>query len=359
VGLVSKTIVYIGSYSPASHEGIYTFELDQTTGELTQAFAPVTAENPSYLAFNSDKTLLYAVLETFEYNGEDGGGAAAFTVDPSGRLELINTRPTGGRAPCFVSVDSGSRFLFAANYYGGNFTAFPLGQGGSIGSPSAIINHEGHGPVRERQDAAHPHLSAFTPDEKYIFTVDLGIDQVQLYTLDMAQGSLHEETELAVRLKPGSGPRHMEFIPDRRFAYIISELNSEVTVLKYDSDYKFEIIQYVSTVPPDYKEPNAPAALHISGDGRFLYASNRGHDSIAVYRIGENGMLDLCGIYPSLGNWPRDFAIAPGGDFLLCANERSNTVTVFKLDRATGAPVPTGFSAGVHSPACIKFKTID
>jgi 6-phosphogluconolactonase len=356
---LSSTIVYIGSFSSASGEGISAFALDPATGKLAEVFEPVHAPNPAYLAFSHDQKILYTVLETSVYNGQYGGGVAAFAVDKGGCLTLINTQPTLGRGPCHLCADSGNDFLLAANYKEGTCSVFPLAHDGSISPCSSVTAHTGSGPNKERQDAPHVHFACFTPDEKYSCTVDLGTDKLNFYRLDKAHGRLLSEDRLTVSLRPGSGPRHLVFAPHRNFAYLIHEISNEISVFKYSEGYNLELIQCVSTLPTNFKGSNTAAAIVLSQNGRFLYASNRGHDSIAVYEVGGDGRLALTGIYSCGGNGPRDIAIEPDGNYLLVANEASHTVTVLKLNHDTGALEPTEFNAAVHSPVCIKFKKVD
>lgn len=353
---MSSTMIYIGSYSSGSGEGITMFTLDSNTGRLSPAFEPVKITNPSYLAFSREESILYTVMETDRFDGRHGGGVAAFSVDTAGRLTMINAQPTYGRCPCYLSADRRGQVLLAANYWEGTCSAFPLTQGGQILPNSAIVRHTGCGPVKERQETPHVHFADYTPDGKYAYTVDLGTDSVDFYTYDDAV--LTQEPSLTIRLRPGSGPRHMIFAPKAPYAYIVNEISSEVTVVKYKENYQSEIIQYVSTLPEDFDTENTAAAVLLSADGRFLYASNRGHDSVAVYAVGHDGCLSRIGFCPSGGNGPRDIRLTPDGSWLLAANEKSNNVAVLRLNQQTGMPEPTGISAAVHSPVCIRCKKL-
>ena len=355
---MEKTMVYIGSYSAVSGEGIYSFVLDGTTGQLTPQFAPIQVRNPSYLSLSSSKQYLYAVLETSELNGISGGGVAAYAINDNGSLTPINSRNTYGSDPCYLSTDSGNSFLVAANYGSGSFSVFPIEQQGAIKPCSLVVNHTGSGHDPERQASPHVHFSDFTPDGELICAVDLGLDEVKFYHLDKRTGDLQIDDKLTITLHPGSGPRHLVFREQGEWVYIVTELSSEIAVFKYiDGQYKPR--QYLSTLPADFKENNAAAALHLSPNGQFLYVSNRGHDSIAAFKVGEDGLLAQCGIYPAHGRGPRDFAINPQGDFLLVANEQSNEVVVLKLDSISGALAPTGISIKLHSPTCIQFLAIN
>jgi 3-carboxymuconate cyclase len=355
---LGNTMVYVGSYSAPSGEGIYTFELSSQTGRLSQAFAPVPAENPSYLTLSGNRRYLYAVCETGDFQRTHGGGVAAYSIGGNGGLSFINDRPTLGIDPCYLSTNQGDSILAAANYNSGSLSVFPLGEDGVIEPCRRVEVHTGNGPNRERQEMPHVHFTQFTPDGKYLCVVDLGIDKVRFYRYDTGTNSLHAQEELEITLRPGSGPRHVVFREGETFVYVITELSCEVAVFRYDGS-RYRELQVLSTLPPDFTGTNTAAAVRLSPDGKFLYASNRGHDSIACYQIEGDGMLSLRGIYSVHGIGPRDFAIEPQGNYLLSANERSDEIVVFKIDRETGALTPTGIREKVHSPTCIRFLPMD
>lgn len=354
---IEKTIVYIGSYSAVSGEGIYSFELDGATGQLTPAFAPIQVNNPSYLSLSSSKRYLYAVLETSELNGISGGGVASYAIDGNGGLTPINSRNTYGIDPCYLSTDSSNSFLVAANYSSGSLSVFSLEKQGAIKPGPLVVSHTGSGFNPERQDSPHVHFTDFTPAGKFICAVDLGLDMVKFYRFDKQTGGLQVDDKLTITLHPGSGPRHLVFRKQGEWVYIVTELRSEIAVFQY-ADGQYKLRQYLSTLPSNFKGDNAAAALHLSPNEQFLYASNRGHDSIAVFKVGKDGLLTQSGIYSAQGHGPRDFAIDPHGDFLLVANEQSNEVTVLKADSTLGALTPTGISIKLHSPTCIRFLSI-
>lgn len=349
--------MYIGSYSADTGEGIYSFAFDGTTGQFTAEQQPVFVANPSYLTLSRDGRYLYAVSETRDFQGTSGGGVAAYSIGSGGELTFLNSHPTLGFDPCYLSTDEGNSFLVAANYSGGSLTVFPLEENGTIAPHTSVVTHSESGPNRERQEMPHVHFTDFTPDGRYICAVDLGIDMVKFYRLNKAEGTLQEEKNLAITLRPGSGPRHVVFGKNGRFLYVVTELSCEVAVFEFVGG-KYEPLQYVSTLPSGFQGENTAAALHISPDGRFLYASNRGHDSIAVYQISGDGLLKPCGIYSVQGRGPRDFAIEPHGNYLLAANEKSNEVVVFQRNQSTGALIPAGVCAKLHSPTCIQFLQI-
>lgn len=344
--------MYVGSYSAESGEGIYRFAFDDATGELNACSAPVRALNPSYLTVGAGKRTLYAVLETGELHGAMGGGVAAYRIGNEGELQLLNERPTGGLDPCYLAVNQSGSLLAAANYSSGSLSVFSLGPQGETEPCLLVQAHTGNGPNKERQEMPHVHFTDFTPDGKYICAVDLGIDTVKFYCLQ--NSSLCEEERLRITLRPGCGPRHLVFRHGMRYVYILTELSSEIAVFEY-TGARYEERQYRSTLPADFGGDSFAAALRLAPGGRFLYASNRGHNSISAFQINGDGTLALSGIYPVQGNWPRDFAIDPLGNYLLAANERSNELSVLKVDKESGALSPTGNKAHVHRPTCIQF----
>jgi 6-phosphogluconolactonase len=348
--------VFIGTYTSGSSKGICAYDMDDETGKLTPANTPAEIENPSYLVFSKNKKYLYAVVENTEYNGEYGGAVAAFFINSStGELDYLNYQSTKGKHPCHLCVDSDNKYLFAANYSEGSLSMFPINEDGSLAACSQNIRHEGSGPNKQRQEAPHVHFVALTPNEKQLCAIDLGIDAVKVYDFDKPKGILSYNEKLTVKLKPGSGPRHMAFHPNGNFVYIITELSCEIAALKY-SKVGFEAIEYVSTLPQGYTGDNTCAAIQLSPDGKFLYASNRGDDSIAIFKINTNsGRLALVEITSTLGNSPRDFAIDPTGRSLYVTNQNSDNISAFVVDNETGKISSTGEFIEISRPVCIKF----
>jgi 6-phosphogluconolactonase len=351
---MNELILYIGSYSAANGDGIYIFKMNKETGSLLELSNPVKVSNPSYIIISSDRRNLYAVLETREYDNQPGGGVASFHIRENGTLELINSKPTGGYDPCYLCQDSSKEYLFTANYSSGSITAFPIESAGTINDSIYQVKHSGKSINVDRQEGPHMHCVTFTPDGKYLCAVDLGIDEVRFYSLDHERKELVLEKRLTIPVKEGSGPRHITFSREGRFAYIIQELSCEVSVYEYNGE-SFKHVQTVSTLPEDYQGINTSAAIKISNDGQFLYASNRGHNSIALYRVGENGLLDRIGIYSCGGIGPRDFTLTPDGEFVLIANEGSNEVVVYRRNPLTGAIEDEVCRESIHKPVCIQF----
>ncbi len=349
---------YIGTYTYGESEGIYLYNLDPATGALHYVNKTVDVANPSFLAIEPEGRYLYAVNEIGKYQGEAGGSVTAFRIDTkTGRLTFINRQPTHGGAPCYVSVDHTCHWLLVSNYSGGNIAVFPILEGGWLGTASDVVQHEGKSVNRKRQRESHPHSILFGPDENYIFVPDLGIDKIMVYQLDKKEGTLKPADAMFAKMKPGAGPRHMDFHPTNHFAFIIEELNSTITSMVYDPiNGSLNKIQIISTLPGGYEGINHCADIHVHPSGKFLYGSNRGHNSIAIFSIDEStGKLTLIGHELTQGETPRNFAIDPTGQYLLAANQGTNNIVVFRIDPQTGKLTPTGHSANVPTPVCIQF----
>jgi 6-phosphogluconolactonase len=329
--------IYVGSYTsqPGGGDGIAFGPLD---GIATVA----TIADPSFLVRSADGRFLYATDE------EDDGKVAAFAIQPDGGLEFLGNQPTGGVHPCHLDIDPSGRFLLAANYTSGSVSVHPLNEDGSLGERADFVQRSGTGPNAERQEGPHAHQIAFDPAGAYVFDIDLGSDTVYSSTLG-EDVTLQEVDQL--RIHPGAGPRHMVFHPAAGAAYVINELDSTLTVCSY-ADGKLQIVQTVSTRPADSPGENFPAELLISADGRFLYGSNRGDNTIAVFEIAADGLsVDLVQTISSGGDWPRHLAFGNGGKTLYAANERSDQIATFSIDngRLTAAGEPVSWP----KPVCI------
>lgn len=353
-----ETIIYVGTYTNGKSEGIYTVKMDKD-GRLEVTGLAARLRNPTYMALSRDGKYLYSILENENTDGKTGGAAAAFELDgKTGTLGLLNIAPTIGKGPCYLTVDKNNRRLYTANYAEGSVTAFSLERDGSIGRLLSHIRHQGSGPDRKRQEGPHAHCVVLTPEETALCAVDLGLDQIIMYDLSAApDGAISDEHRRITRIRPRSGPRHLAFHPNGKFAYLINELSSDITVLHYSPEAEeFLQKQYISALPESYKGENTCAAVKISSDGRFLYASNRGHDSIAIYNIdAETGILTACGRQPAAVSFPRDFEICPGGGILVAAGQYSGTLASFSIDKETGSLEPTGYTVPVDEAVCVKF----
>ena len=349
-------MVYVGTYAKPDAPNIFLYRLHATTGELTRINAFKGGENPSFLALTSDQQYLYAVNEVIDFNGVKTGAVSAFAVDKkTGDLTFLNQLATGGSAPCYVSVDKSGKLVLVANYVGGNVIMFPIQTSGRLGNFTALQQHQGSGPDAKRQEAPHAHCIIPTPDNQFALAVDLGIDKIKNYRLDTKQGGLVPNPGADFSTRPGAGPRHLTFHPNGRYAYLITELNSTLMVLAYNShNGSFTALQTISTLPASFKGENIGADVHVSPNGKFLYASNRGHNSLVVFSINAGtGKLNLVEHVDTQGNWPRNFGLDPSGTFLVVANQYSNNMVSYHVDNQTGKLKPTGFTAEVSAPVCI------
>jgi 6-phosphogluconolactonase len=344
---------YVGTYTKGDSQGIYTFTLNAEAGTITDVKEAAKLENPTYVTISNDNQYLYSVIK----KGEKGG-VAAYAIHPDTKeLTALNEQLSEGASPCHVSVDSQNRVVVTANYHKGTIEAYVVNeQDGSVQPASSIMQHEGTGPNEERQEKPHAHYAGFTPDEEHVAAVDLGTDELITYKAD--GGTLTKAHTLS--MKPGSGPRHLAFHPNGKYAYIMTELSSEVVVLTYHpEDGRFTELQSISTIPADFTENNQGSAIHLSSDGRFVYAGNRGHDSIAVFRVDEQtGTLEFIEHTSTEGNWPRDFVLDPTETFLIASNQESHNLVLFGRDTASGTLTLLQSDVTVPYPVCIKFLNI-
>ncbi|OPJ57308.1 lactonase family protein [Clostridium oryzae] len=349
---------YIGTYTSNDSKGIYKLKLNAENNLVLDSDLAAAIDNPSYIITDNNCNYLYSVMELQDYDGIPGGAVSAFKIDhETGKLDLINSKPTYGKDPCHLTLSSNGKYLFVSNYSSGSLTVFRMEKNGSIGDRINFIQHTGSGPNKDRQEAAHVHSSAFSPDGKHLCVVDLGCDKLFIYDFNNEDGSLKYNDELTLDISPGSGPRHLAFHPKCNFLYVINELSSEVTVLKYDSStFKLKKLQTLSTIPQDYNHESLCAAIKISPDGRFLYASNRGHNSIAIFKIEKNiGTLEFICVIPTGGDFPRDITITPDGNTLYAANQKSDSITVFHIDKDTGILKKDSEDISISIPVCICF----
>jgi 6-phosphogluconolactonase len=351
--------VYIGTYSGGDSKGIYVYNFDEATGELSFTGETAGVANPSFLALHPNGRFLYAVNEVGEVNGQPGGGVTAFAIDAgSGGLTLLNQQSSRGSGPCHVSVDSSGRLATVANYGAGSIAALPIGEDGILAAASSFFQHEGSSVNPQRQKEPHAHSVTIDPANRLAFACDLGVDKIFIHTLDTQNQQMVPHHVPFATLHPGAGPRHMAFHRALPFAYVINELDCTLSTFAYDARQgTLEEIDSVTTLPEGFAGTNSCADIHISPDGRFLYGSNRGHDSIAIFEIDQNsGRLTPIGHEPTQGANPRNFAIAPDGKYLLAANQNGNNIVVFRIDTETGRLSPTGQIVEVPTPVCVKFN---
>jgi 6-phosphogluconolactonase len=347
---------YVGTYTDGESRGIYRFTLDPVSGAASDPVLAVEAENPSFLALHPNGRFLYAVGEMGEFRGERTGAVSAFVVDAAtGDLTLLNQQPSRGSGPCHLVVDASGRAVLVANYGSGTVAVLPLAEDGRLGEASSVQAHAGTGPNERRQEGPHAHGIALDSDEGRAVVADLGADRLFVYDFEAATGALTPSDPPAVALVPGAGPRHVAFDLRGELLYSINELDSTVTVLRYDAATGgLESVQAISTLPDDFEGESWTAELEVSPAGRFLYGSNRGHDSLAVFAMDPtSGRLSAVGHVPTGGRWPRHFSIDPSGRWLLAANQHSESVVVFRLDPESGMPSPVGETVPVPTPVCV------
>jgi len=345
----NSSLVYVGTQSKADEDGIFLFRLDTSTGELTKLSSIKAGEKPNYLITDPTNHFLYAV------NKDNEGGVKAFSINQKdGSLTFLNEQSCPG-GPCHLTLDKTNKVLIIANYAKGRLFSFPIQENGRIGPLANMVQHHGSSVNPDRQEGSHTHFVTTDPANKFVFAVDLGLDQILGYRLDIPKGSLTpNEPAIAFKGKPGSGPRHLIFHPNKSYAYLINELGGTMVALEYDDDKGvFKEIQTIKTLPDDFKGENLCAAVHVSSDGRYLYGSNRGHDSIVVYSIEETtGRLKLVEYVSSGGKQPRDFNIDINGRFMIVGNQDTNNVRTCKIVKESGKLVMTDVNIEVPSPVC-------
>jgi 6-phosphogluconolactonase len=348
--------VYIGTYTGPQSKGIYAFHFDADSGKMDPVILAGELTRPSYLTIHPNRQYLYAVSET------EPGTVSAFGIDTkTGLLTLLNTVPAKGSTTCHLVVDRTGKCLVVANYGNGGVAAFRVGEGGRLSESTTHIQHSGSGPDRSRQTGPHAHGVYISPDNRFVFVPDLGLDKVFSYRLDPAQATLTANDPPFVTVPPGSGPRHFAFHPNGKFAYSVNEMKSSVTVFSYDpARGALTSLQTVSNLPEGYTGVDNSAEIDIDTAGKFLYASNRGHDSITIYRIdSRNGTLTTVDRVLTQGKTPRGFKIDPTGRYLFAANQDTNSVVVFRRSADTGRLTPAGQTVTVGSPVCIQCLSVN
>ena len=354
------TLVYIGTYTGAKSKGIYVSRLDLSSGTLSAPVLAAESANPSFLAVHPTRDLLYAVNEVGTFEGKPGGSVSAFTINrEAGTLSALNRQSSMGGGPAHLTVDHGGRNVLVANYGGGSVAVLPIGPDGALKPASAFIQHTGSSVNPERQKQPYAHSVNVDASDRFAYVADLGIDKVMIYRLDGAKGTLVASDPPFAATQPGSGPRHLALHPQGRFAYVINELQNSVTAFARDPERGgLTALQTIPTLPAEQKALSnySTAEVLVHPSGRFLYGSNRGHDSIAVFSIDQtSGRLTFVETQPTQGSTPRGFGIDPSGAYLLAGNQRSDSVVVFRINQETGRLTPTGSKIEVGAPVSVKF----
>lgn len=356
-------LVFVGTYTSGPDQGIYTCELDTDTGELKQVSASGNVKGPSFVAVHPKHKFLYAVSEVADYKESNTGAVTSFTLDPAtGKLAPLNHQSSTSAGPCHLVVDRQGKNVLVANYGGATAAVLPIGPDGKLAPASSTVRHTGSSVDKSRQEAPHPHSINLDAANRFAFVADLGTDKVMVYRFDPVKGTLTPNDPPSVSVEPGSGPRHFVFHPSGNYAYVINEMKSTITPFTYDAErgvlktLATKTPATVSTLPADFQGSNTTAEVRVHPSGKFVYGSNRGHDSIAIFAVNQSdGSLTAIGHQPTGGKTPRNFNIEPDGKFLLAANQDSDSIHVFRIDANTGKLTPTGNAVEIPKPVCIRF----
>jgi len=355
VSFSQTNYLLVGTYTTGKSKGIYVYRFNSVTGDF-DSVSVIDTPNPSFLTVSHDGNLVYAVHEIAK--GGNGGEIAAFSFDKtSGQLKLINQQLSGGDHPCYVDIDKSGKWIAAANYTSGSLGLLPVNNSGGLEPAKSIVQHIGSGPNTDRQQGPHAHSSVFSPDNKYLLSADLGTDKLFVYNFNSENGTLTAGDSFAV--EAGGGPRHFTFHPNGKFIYLIDELTSIVHVLEWKKG-KLHAIQDISSVPPHFRGGAGSADIHVSPDGKFLYASNRAEsNTIGIFRIDQKtGLLESIAFQSTFGKTPRNFNFDPTGNFLLVANQDSDEIVIFKRNKESGMLTDTGKRIKVGNPVCVKWVNV-
>jgi 6-phosphogluconolactonase len=356
-------LVFVGTYTnKTASKGIYAYRFDPGIGKLSPLGVAAESEDPSFLAVHPSGKYLYAVNEIDHFGAQKSGAVSAFSVDlKAGRLTLLNQAATQGAGPCHISLDKTGKFVLVANYDGGSVSVFPIREDGSLAPASAFIQHSGSSIDKERQQAPHAHWIGASPDNRFALVADLGLDEILVYHFNSDKGTLTPNNPPYAKVNAGAGARHLAFYRNGKFAYVLNEMESTVTVFAYKAGngalLPLQTVSTLSILRKDYSGPKEAAEIAVHPNGKFLYASNRARiDTISAFSIDPAmGTIKLKDEYPTMGKTPRNFAIDPTGKFLLAANQESNNIVIFRIDSITGALTPTGEIAEAPAPVCITF----
>jgi 6-phosphogluconolactonase len=357
-----RFLVYAAGVGEDENQGVFAWRFDASTGAVTPLGRVAEVPQASFLAIHPSHHYLYVISEVNNYQGKPTGILSAFSIDAaSGKLKFLNRVSTVGPGPCFVSVDHAGRDALVANYRGGSVAVFPIRSNGRLGEASAFAKHTGSSINPQRQTQAFAHAIAASPDNRFAIAADLGADKLFVYRFDAADGLLTPNDPPSFAARPGSGPRHFAFHPSGKFAYVVNELTSTVTALAYDAAKgSFSELETISSLPPGFTGINTAAEIQVAPSGDFLYTSNRGDDSIAVFTIdAATGKLTPVEFVSTLGRTPRNFRIDPTGTYLFAANRNTDAIVIFHVDSKTGRLTPAGKTLDVPSPFCVDFVPVE
>ena len=352
--------VFVGTYTRGESEGIYVLQLDMESGALIRK-SSVRSDNPSFVAIHPNQKWLYAVNEVGNFNSQKAGAISAFSFSPeSGELTLLNQDSSVGPGPCHLTVDASGQYVLAANYGGGSVCVLPIDNAGRLGRASSFVQHTGSSVNQRRQSAPHAHSINLDVSNRFAVAADLGIDKLLIYDFNPRHGTLTDTPQAFVQVAPGAGPRHFAFHPSGKFAYVINELHLTVTAFRFEqSSGRMTELQTLSTLPPGSGKQGSTAEVQVHPSGRFLYGSNRGHDSIAVYSIdAETGKLTWVENELTGGKTPRNFGIDPTGQFLLAANQSTGDILTFRITSDTGELTVAGQGIQIPSPVCVRMMPV-
>jgi len=356
----NKYLVFIGTYTGNGSEGIYSFKFNPETGDISSTELSSVTDNPSFIAIDPCGQFLYAVNELDTFKNEPTGAVSVFKIDcESGKLKLIQQVSSLGGAPAHLSLDKSGKFLLVANYNGGNFSVFPINNDGKLGKHSAFVQNAGSSVNPERQSAPHAHFIQVTDDNRFVMVADLGLDKILIFQFDAANGLLKPNDPDFISVDTGAGPRHFVFTPSGKYFFVLNELSSTITVFDFDATTAaLQSKQTISTLPQNFNGTNTAAEILVDSKGKFLYASNRGNDSIVQFSIDPiTGILTPVAWVSSGGKTPRNFAIDPSGEWLFSANQNSNNILLFRIDNESGRLMNTDQVINVGSPVCISFMS--
>lgn len=354
----NDNLLYVGTYTNHGSKGIYACHFDTLSGNLQLRGLAATIDNPSFLTIDKNGRFLYCVNESENFKKKKTGAVSVFSLNKkTGGLELMQQTGSMGAGPCHLSLDESGKYLLVANYGGGNFAVFPVLEDGRLGENTAFVQNEGSGPNADRQEKPHAHFICTTHNNRYVMVCDLGTDEVLVYRFDATNGRLTPADSAFMRQEPGSGPRHLAVSPCGKYVFVLNELTSAISVFGFDAkNGKSRHEQSVSSLPASFSGDNTGAEITTDAKGKFLYVSNRGHNSIGIFAIHpENGTLAPVDWISCGGDSPRHFTIDPTGKWLICANQKSGNIVVFSINNETGMLTQTNHSLSLNSPVCIKF----